>query len=465
MRVLVISDLHIASGPLDDFDKAIEAELASFCCQIAAEGVPTELVINGDFLDFVQAEPWRSNEFESTTVHGAPLCFTEEQSLAKLSGIFRTHPDTFDALQNLLKSPAINRLTIMPGNHDADFFWEGVRDQMRARLAGKDSQTAAKLHFHLDSSYHPRGFPGLWIEHGHQHDPCNSFELNGQAYWSAKAPPVLPDTKGIPRLFECVGTRFLLKFLNDIDEKYPFVDNVKPFSKCLKMFFMSNVVPGFGPLKVSLSAWALVRFLGDRATKAPKDLMSSDQVARRMTEEMKRHIKELNGDQASKLTSRLNERGFALRGMPVQFFVDYQANNIEMLLDFLIENPAFIDDIEPSDSGMLSAGHKGYMTLGSSYLTDETAELRRAASRIIALQLASGVVMGHTHEAVNATEALAYVNTGSWTRYYVEKPGERVRTSWNLLKGSNYEHFPYELAYAELRGGPQEKLRRKVFRP
>jgi hypothetical protein len=44
-------------------------------------------VINGDFLDFVQAEPWQSPDFESETPDGVPLCFTQEQSLQKLESI------------------------------------------------------------------------------------------------------------------------------------------------------------------------------------------------------------------------------------------------------------------------------------------------------------------------------------------------------------------------------------------
>ena len=55
-------------------------------------------------------------------LHGIPLCFTQEQSLEKLKGIFAAHPETFDALGRLIRSPAIRQLTIIPGNHDADFF-------------------------------------------------------------------------------------------------------------------------------------------------------------------------------------------------------------------------------------------------------------------------------------------------------------------------------------------------------
>jgi hypothetical protein len=38
MRVVVISDLHMGSGPLDDFDREIEMALVAFCQRM----LPTE---------------------------------------------------------------------------------------------------------------------------------------------------------------------------------------------------------------------------------------------------------------------------------------------------------------------------------------------------------------------------------------------------------------------------------------
>ena len=65
MRLLVISDIHIGSGPLDDVRCRVEGGLAWFAEGHCGEPGPTTLVINGDFLDFAQAEPWQSKELES----------------------------------------------------------------------------------------------------------------------------------------------------------------------------------------------------------------------------------------------------------------------------------------------------------------------------------------------------------------------------------------------------------------
>jgi hypothetical protein len=106
----------------------------------------------------------------------------------------------------------------------------------------------------------------------------------------------------------------------------------------------------------------------------------------------------------------------------VRFFVNHKDENVGALLDFLSERPDILDEVDTAGAGMLSAGHKGYLTLATSYMGDETADLKGASRDIIARGLATGVVMGHTHEAVNPNDNLAYANTGSWTRYYVEKP-------------------------------------------
>src|SRR5258706_1830715 len=175
MRILVISDLHLASGQLDDFDPEIEDALVEFLGQVSSERRETELVINGDFLDFVQAAPWQSQEFESETPAGLPLCFTESQSLQKLETILDAHSKTFAALSRLLKSENIQRLTILPGNHDADLFWPKVRAEITRCLVQEPERT--KLQFHLEQAYQPASRPDLWIEPGHQRDPCNSFDV------------------------------------------------------------------------------------------------------------------------------------------------------------------------------------------------------------------------------------------------------------------------------------------------
>src|SRR5262249_42368680 len=170
-----------------------------------------------------------------------------------------------------------HRAIILPGNHDADFFWPRVREEFVRAVADGREGGADGLQFHLEQSYRPTDFPGVWIEHGHQYDTCNKFAVGGAECWSEQARPVFQDHKGVPRLFECVGTRFLIKYLNSLDTEYPFVDNVKPFSKFLKMFLASTVNRDFGPIKALVAYWGFLRFFASTLAKSPTDILSSDQ--------------------------------------------------------------------------------------------------------------------------------------------------------------------------------------------
>ena len=74
MITVVISDLHISAGPLDDCDAELERGLVCFISELSSRGEPVELVINGDFIDFAQAPPYEGIELESETDTGVPLC-------------------------------------------------------------------------------------------------------------------------------------------------------------------------------------------------------------------------------------------------------------------------------------------------------------------------------------------------------------------------------------------------------
>jgi len=463
MRLAVISDIHVGSGPLDDFDPELESALVNFLEKIADDRKPTTLVINGDFLDFAQAEPWQSTDLESYTPDGTPLCFTEEQSLEKLKGIVSAHGALFEGFRQLLSLKRNHRVVILPGNHDADFFWDRVRAVFTRIVSKGDREAAQRLRFQLQQVYLPVDFPGVWIEHGHQYDDCNKFMVEGAARWSKEARPIFADQNGVLRLLECVGTRFMIKFMNALDKDYPFVDNVKPFSKFVKMFLTSTVARGFGPIKAAIAYWGLLKFVGYTLGKSPKDLLSAGDDRRTLLRKFPERLGELSRTDAERLVSRLKREGFDLQGMPLDFYLRDEAR-VEKLLDFMCLNSEVLDEVRADDSGLLSAGVAGYLTLGGGFMQNETAALKAAARKIIDDGLATAVIMGHTHEPVETDAGLNYVNIGSWTRYYREGADLNRTRSWNMLKKSSYEHFPFELAYAEVLAETGSTLTRRVFR-
>jgi UDP-2,3-diacylglucosamine pyrophosphatase LpxH len=451
-QLAVLSDTHISAGALDDCDAELQGHLCTFVAEIASGPTPVELVINGDFLDFVQAPPWEGPELSTETATGVPVCFTEEQSLAKLEAIVGAHRPVFTALADLLAADDANQVVILPGNHDADFFWPAVRSRMEELLCGSDPGKRARLRFHLEQVYRPPPCPDVWIEHGHQHDRCNAFFVQGVPCWSASCPPVLVGRDGRPRLYECAGTGFLLKYLNRLDEAYPFVDNVKPLSRFLTIFGNSAFLPGQGPFKAAVAVWGILRFLAGSA-RHPLSLLGLLEGAQARVQPLLVDLAvRMSPDQQASWLHQLRTAGFEAANRPLTFL----ASDPELssrLMDFLADHPELVTVPEDESGDMLSlGGGAGELTLAVGFVVDETRELKKAARAALDTGGVRLVVMGHTHEVVTPTVRLPYVNTGCWTRYYRFADDEQVRR-WPLLRSPSYERFPYQLNYVHVRPG------------
>jgi UDP-2,3-diacylglucosamine pyrophosphatase LpxH len=460
-RIIVISDLHIGAGDTDDCDAELEKSLIGFLSELSSQDSTVELVINGDFLDFAQAAPWEGKALESVSETGIALCFTEDQSCAKLEAIVKAHKPIFAALRDFVLARPDNRLVILPGNHDADFFWERVRSLFLDAVCDGHLSARQKIHFHLEQVYRPPQCTTAWIEHGNQYDPINSFHVKeidihtGQLgepklYWSADNPPIFKDVNGVKRLYECIGTRFLIKYINSLDADYPFVDNVKPFSRFLKIFGTSALVVGYGPIKAAAAIWGILLFLSKRFAQNPGEVMSIKKPDQAGAQAILAHLFEtLSKDDQALMKKSLEEKGLQIKGSLGMYMNEpVQAQeNAEKIMTILAENLDLVESFEDEDDALLSlGGGDGTLSLGEGFSIDETEELKKAVKNIIYHNEVSTVVMGHTHDPV---DELKYVNTGSWTRYYQYADEEKTRP-WILLKSSGFKNFPFQLNYAEL---------------
>jgi UDP-2,3-diacylglucosamine pyrophosphatase LpxH len=449
--IVVISDLHVGAGALDDFDCAVENEFVSFMAHLAKQSKSTELVINGDFLEFVQAEPWEGKVLRARTEDALPLCFTEAQSCTKLAAIIHHHPLVFAALGKFLAANQAHRIVVCPGNHDADLFFEKVRIQLRSaiELAGKIA-VGDRLRVHLQRVYRPPAAPSVWIEHGHQLDDCNNFFIGPEERWSDTRPPIIDSSVGEPRLIECMGTRFLLNFLNRLDHSYPFVDNVKPFSKFFKLFCYSALRPNYGPIMATVAAWDMLRYVANTLRKCPRDLLSTDEEEEQSIVGVVREaLNRLSHTQQREFLTQLEQRGIPNHA-PVDFLLD-DPHWSEQVMDVLSANPELTEIIpEPNPAFLDLREGDGTLTLIPAFVADESAELTRAARHALTYSQASAVVMGHTHESRDHPDQLNYVNTGSWTRYLQMTNSDLKPRSWSLLARGAARLFPYQLLYAEI---------------
>ena len=462
-QIIVISDLHISAAELDDFDQELEGNFVRFLKdELASRPTPVELVINGDFLDFVQAPPWSGRELESQTDTGIPLCFTESQSREKLGSIHSGHLATFRALHDFLASKPDNALVVLPGNHDPDFFWPTVSQDFTNLISDGDSAIAARIRIHLERAYRPDSCPEVWIEHGQQYDPVNSFFISDYPYWSGKNPPILK-VSNEERLYACLGTRFLIRYLNSLDAEYPFVDNVKPFSRFVRLFLVSAADLRFGPLKAAVAAWGILRYLVTLAATRPKDLLGIDELEDASKPQLLARLK----DMAKKKDALFRKINSAYPG----------ERNLAALLDDPLEQDrvlewlaAHLDLLQESETARadqlgIGGGDDHYLSLARGFQLDETALLVDGATDLLGNN-ESGVklvIMGHTHEAVTRPKGLNYYNTGSWTRYY-RFGVETDPPAWSILKEQSYRNFPYQLNYVEIDPGNWPSARMICFK-
>lgn len=465
-KIIVISDLHVGAGPLDDCDAELEGCLVRFLRECSLGDTPVELVINGDFLDFVQAEPWEGADFE-TEHEGVPLCFTQNQSANKFKAMNKAHRPIFKGLGDFLGAHPENALVVLPGNHDADFFWPDVRGLFRESVAGESEDIRGRILFHLEQCYRPESSPGVWIEHGHQYDPNNRFFIDTneidrvsgskikKAVWSEEDLPIFKDETGTERLFECGGTRFMIRFMNGLDANYPFVDNVKPFSRFLRIFGVSTFNPRYKLLPQAASVWQMLRYLVKEGINYPASLLSLERPADGIGPSalLQALVGAMTDADVAWFVGELEVRGFALNTHPKMFVNNPE--KAERLMTFLSENVDLLRRLEQVKLPVLGFA-PGTLSMGKAFFVDETQELVKAAQKILNKEGVTYAIMGHTHEPVDGRR---YINTGCWTRYYRFGSDEDMR-SWDVLKENSYQQFPYELRYAEVVPGqpPQAKV-------
>lgn len=228
--VYIISDLHIGGAWPTTESRGFRMmtrpdELAAFIDILAnvpamgARGV--ELVINGDFVDFLAEE------------HKGPkrwLPFIDDPSLAAdtLRTIANRPEDApiFKALRSFVG--AGHRLTLLLGNHDIELSLPAVRKVLEDEILGG----AATWRFLYDGEAYIVA-PGVLVEHGNRYDASNevdhdelrrlrSLQSRSQYEYIRKADFIAP-----------AGSHLVAETMNELKEQYGFIDLLKPESEPL----------------------------------------------------------------------------------------------------------------------------------------------------------------------------------------------------------------------------------------
>lgn len=430
-QTIIISDLHLGGGRADPGDDHVyqNSELAGFISELsdgeAGKKGEVELIINGDFLEFVQVKQ------DAYAYASSKLWCAEAESLLKLECIIAGHRNVFDALGILLSRG--NQVTIVAGNHDVDVYWPKVRDRLRY-------VTGESLSFELGTEWISRYEGRLQISHGHMKDPANTFEN-----WKN---PIKTAPTGPERLEMCAGTLFMVKFVTALEVRYPFADNIHPVQNLAKLL-INDEKAGFFAI-----SWSLLKFAGQHPIAMSNDnfdsyghlLLSKIAKNQNFAEALHAIVKESQSheyanvaDFRSKVRSESELAMFILR-----YWVEIEAAGLSK-------------QFEPGSTNTL--GLAGKNSLG---LIKSSGDFGKKALRKIAENHAKNVdhvqviVMGHTHiwDEFQIAKNVIYLNPGSWTRF----------VDLNLFPGLSLDdlrdetRFPYSLRYVQIETNGKSQL-------
>ncbi len=218
----VVSDLHFGGTPgFQIFNQG--AALAATIRNIASQdtgntGRKVGFVMNGDIVDFLAEKP--------------PAYLDPEGAIAKLERIFgldnsgeEAFKDVWCALQEFVAVPDCYLVMVL-GNHDVELALPPVTEWLRQSLSCGDAAARGRVLVHFDGA----GFAcrvgdrKVLCVHGNEVDNWNFID-NRQLLEVARA----LNRGQRPRDWDAnAGTRLVVDIMNDIKQKFPMVDLLKP---------------------------------------------------------------------------------------------------------------------------------------------------------------------------------------------------------------------------------------------
>jgi UDP-2,3-diacylglucosamine pyrophosphatase LpxH len=280
-KVFVTSDWHLG-GRVDSEDKdgrfvagsqicrAI-TELTDFIRWVASHGkeVATELVINGDMVDFLAP----ADGFEPVE-----WLADEKAVIKRLDQIIDTTgglTGPFGALRELVETSNC-WLTILLGNHDVELSLPQVRTHLLNFLRAERGQ----VRFVYDGEALAIG--RLLIEHGNRYDSINVVDYSGlrQERSHLSRGLAIAEADREDRFFKPpAGTLFVVHAFNRLLERYPFLNLLKP-ETAAALPLMLFLAPDLRPvLQHLLKLRPAVRRMKQGGLRGPADPAKASNLA------------------------------------------------------------------------------------------------------------------------------------------------------------------------------------------
>jgi UDP-2,3-diacylglucosamine pyrophosphatase LpxH len=184
----------------------------------------TELVVNGDFVDFLaEKREVRDPISGNVSLGWQPLIENQFEAIKIFRRMIDRDKTFFAALKDLLLAGA--RLTIILGNHDVELCYPA----MRRMLIDELDADGKRFSFIYDGEAYQVG--KVLIEHGNRYDEWNVVThdaLRRVRSAQSRMESLSNDARG----FEApAGSYLVASIMNEIKGRYPFVDLLKPESE------------------------------------------------------------------------------------------------------------------------------------------------------------------------------------------------------------------------------------------
>jgi UDP-2,3-diacylglucosamine pyrophosphatase LpxH len=435
---LVFSDVHLGSDLNDrgssprrsaEVDQDL-VQLVRHYLQAPPASGRWRVVIAGDFIDFIGMSVEPSDGALGTDLtdeereHG--LGSSSEHAREKLRRVVQRHPETFDALADLVQEG--HALTLVHGNHDIEFHWEDVQKDFTQELCRRaeskqDERAFDAGEFCSRINFEPWFYcwnEVAYIEHGHQYDAyCASDHVMA---------PLSPlDPRRVMRGFSSILLRYVVRRTRGMKEHGHESMGTLDYLR-------------FG---AGLGLSGLLR-LGARFKNAVQELfrlrrahMSEAMAVLRAEHERRMELlalaRNISMDRLRALAAlQVPPITHSVRGILASVLLDRLALGLLCSISLLVLGivGVFHGHVLWGALGVLCAWALANRRLARERQLDPAEELVVRAGHLAALMPVAFVVMGHTHVPLQRDlpgQTARYINLGSWAEEEdLDERGERA---------------------------------------
>lgn len=262
--IYIVSDLHLSLGKQEGevtwsrlesffYDDAFERFIEHLMAEQERRGRSAAFMLGGDVFDFlvVRDVPGRDEARDEGIVvtrdmRRVGLGSSARHGAWKMARIIKGHPRFFSVLGRWLA--AGHRLVVVTGNHDAELYWERVRDTLtdtllnaahEADASASAVEVEARIQYRQWFYYEP---DRLYYEHGNQYEASNCFRYN-----------LCPEATGrgrrvVGELDLPVGSLFVRHLFNSVRHRKPYVANMVSMEQYMRAVARLNLVEMLGVL-------------------------------------------------------------------------------------------------------------------------------------------------------------------------------------------------------------------------